>query len=442
MTTAAPALAQASDPVDALNQSCYCRTLSPERLRLELERDTRQAGLMQHILQTRPHLFSSTVVFMAGSMAHQITEVVAAVERVCALPALRETVLPRSPAIAHSGFGPRGVCMGFDFHITQGGPKLIEINTNAGGLLLNVALAKAQVACCDAMQTALPKSQCGTPLEADVLNMFVADWQRQRGDKPLTFVAIVDEAPDSQYLAPEFELFQQLFQRNGIDAAIADPAELVWSQGQLWLNGRVVDMVYNRLTDFYLAEPTQQHLREAYQTGATVFTPSPHAHALFADKRNLAELSDGNVLESWGVSDADRATLSASVPTTTLVTPALADAMWAQRRQLFFKPASGYGAKAAYRGDKLTKRVWGEILTGSFVAQALVPPGERLIQVDGVQADLKFDVRAYTYAGKVQLLAARVYSGQTTNFRTQGGGFAPIIVLNTPENPHGQTTLC
>jgi hypothetical protein len=72
----------------------------------------------------------------------------------------------------------------------------------------------------------------------------------------------------------------------------------------------------------------------------------------------------------------------------------------------------------------------------------LVPPGERLIQVDGVQADLKFDVRAYTYAGKVQLLAARVYSGQTTNFRTQGGGFAPIIVLNTPENPHGQTTLC
>jgi uncharacterized circularly permuted ATP-grasp superfamily protein len=117
------------------------------------------------------------------------------------------------------------------------------------------------------------------------------------------------------------------------------------------------------------------------------------------------------------------------VPQTRLVTPERADALWAQRRQLFFKPVAGFGAKAAYRGDKLTRRVWGEILAGDFVAQALVPPSERLIEVDGVLADLKFDIRAYTYAGQVQLLAARMYTGQTTNFRTQGGGFAPVIVV-------------
>jgi hypothetical protein len=90
---------------------------------------------------------------------------------------------------------------------------------------------------------------------------------------------------------------------------------------------------------------------------------------------------------------------------------------------------AGFGAKAAYRGDKLTRRVWGEILAGDFVAQALVPPGERLIEVDGLLSELKFDIRAYTYAGQVQLLAARMYAGQTTNFRTQGGGFAPVIVV-------------
>jgi hypothetical protein len=27
----------------------------------------------------------------------------------------------------------------------------------------------------------------------------------------------------------------------------------------------------------------------------------------------------------------------------------------------------------------------------------------------------------------VQLLAARTYQGQTTNFRTEGGGFAPVL---------------
>ena len=40
---------------------------------------------------------------------------------------------------------------------------------------------------------------------------------------------------------------------------------------------------------------------------------------------------------------------------------------------------------------------------------------------------LKLDVRNYVYDGQVQLLAARLYQGQTTNFRTPGGGFAPVI---------------
>jgi hypothetical protein len=39
---------------------------------------------------------------------------------------------------------------------------------------------------------------------------------------------------------------------------------------------------------------------------------------------------------------------------------------------------------------------------------------------------MKFDRRAYTYDGAVQWVAARLYQGQTTNFRTPGGGFAPV----------------
>jgi hypothetical protein len=40
------------------------------------------------------------------------------------------------------------------------------------------------------------------------------------------------------------------------------------------------------------------------------------------------------------------------------------------------KPAAGYGSKATYRGDKLTKRVWEEMAKTTYVAQALVPPSE------------------------------------------------------------------
>jgi uncharacterized circularly permuted ATP-grasp superfamily protein len=141
-------------------------------------------------------------------------------------------------------------------------------------------------------------------------------------------------------------------------------------------------------------------------------------------------LSNDTLLASWGALDTDRAVLRAAVPQTRLVEAGQAEELWAQRKQLFFKPVAGYGSKATYRGDKLTKRDWGEILSGDFVAQALVAPSERQIKVDEVVTDLKFDIRAYTYAGQVQLLAARMYSGQTTNFRTEGGGFAPVVVAS------------
>jgi len=46
--------------------------------------------------------------------------------------------------------------------------------------------------------------------------------------------------------------------------------------------------------------------------------------------------------------------------------------------------------------------------------------------VDGERQSRKVDIRNYTYEGEVQLIAARLYQGQTTNFRTPGGGFAPV----------------
>jgi len=52
---------------------------------------------------------------------------------------------------------------------------------------------------------------------------------------------------------------------------------------------------------------------------------------------------------------------------------------------------------------------------------------------------MKFDLRAYAYAGEVQWNAARVYQGQTTNFRTEGGGFAPVFTLGEEEERTGST---
>lgn len=423
------AAAASLNTVEGLNTVCFCRTLNAERLRENLESVPSLAGLAQRIVQTRPHLFSSTVVFVTPEMAASIAATVAAIERVIALPQYQAAALPRAPMIAQHAFGPAGAFMGYDFHLGAQGPRLIEINTNAGGALLTAALARAQRSCCEAMNWAFTPNAELQVLDETFLSMFAAEWRLQRGNVPMGSIAIVDDAPAAQYLAPEFELLQQLFRRHGVSASIADPKELEWREGKLWHQGAAVDMVYNRLTDFYLAEHGHSALRDAYAAGAVALTPHPRAHALHADKRNLIALSDDALLATWGVTASDRELLKATVPRTRMVTAECADELWAGRRRLFFKPVAGYGGKAAYRGDKLTRRVWEEIQAGDFVAQALVPPGERLIEVDGVQSDLKFDVRAYTYDGKVLLLAARMYAGQTTNFRTPGGGFAPVVVV-------------
>jgi hypothetical protein len=149
--------------------------------------------------------------------------------------------------------------MGYDFHMGADGPRLIEINTNAGGALLNAALARAHRTCCDSMQGLFDTSTDLLQLDATFVAMFRAEWRAQRGETPLRTVLIVDDAPDTQYLAPEFALARQLFLQHGITAAVADARELQWHDGALWHPalpaGQPVDLIYNRLTDFDLSDP-------------------------------------------------------------------------------------------------------------------------------------------------------------------------------------------
>ena len=416
---------------DSLNLGCVCSTLQPDLLRQALDVGAGLPGTALELATSRPHLFSATPVYVSAADYARMESGVAALERVTALPGYQAEALQRAPAIAYRAFGPRGVFMGYDFHLTSGGPRLIEINTNAGGALLHTAALRAHRSCCEPMDHLFDTPAGREQLAQVFVDMFQSEWQTQRDSAALRSIAIVDDDPGEQYLAPEFELARELFLARGIQAVITDPRQLDWRDGALWhpALANPIDLVYNRLTDFYLAEPGHASLREAYEAGATVVTPHPRAHALHADKRNLIAFSDDARLAEWGASPADRAVLAEVVPCTQLVTAENAEGLWSQRRQLFFKPANGYGSRAAYRGDKLTRRVWGEILAAPYVAQTLVPPSERLVDVAGVPTRLKLDIRAYAYDGRIQLLAARTWAGQTTNFRTAGGGFSPVVVL-------------
>jgi hypothetical protein len=213
-----------------------------------------------------------------------------------------------------------------------------------------------------------------------------------------------------------------------MEAVISDAAELSWARGELRAAGQPIDMVYNRLVDFSFDEPGHAALRAAYLSDAAVVTPNPRNHAVFADKRNLTVLSDIEVLRRWKI-PAHTISALAALPRARRVSSQNAHSLWMERKRLFFKPASGHGGKAVYRGDKLTRSVWADICAGDYIAQELAPPGERQVLVDGIPETRKMDVRLYTYDGALLLAAARLYQGQTTNFRTPGGGFAPVFFL-------------
>ena len=80
-------------------------------------------------------------------------------------------------------------------------------------------------------------------------------------------------------------------------------------------------------------------------------------------------------------------------------------------------------------GRQGNKGVWAEIVAGCYVAQEFAPPSERVIRLDGASQARKADVRLYVYDGQILISAARLYQGQATNFRTPGGGFAPVFAV-------------
>lgn len=388
--------------IEMLNSECFCISLDDDALRRALESELGAPGLFHLVEERCPYLFAARPVFVSNTHMDNMAQAIRAIESVIALPAYRAQVLADAPAIARH---------------------------DPGGAMLNAVLARAQRACCAEVEEMLPPLSSAAELEQAVADMFLSEWALSKRERPLRCIAIVDEAPQQQYLYPEFLLFQQLFQRHGLQAVIADPSELTLRDGVLWHGATAIDMVYNRLTDFLLEAPSSAALRAAYLSHAVVLTPHPQAHALYADKRNLALLGDADRLQALGVPAPVREILVAGIPRTEVVQPANAERLWSERRKLFFKPMAGYGSRAAYRGDKLTKRVWEDILAGDYVAQAIVAPGQRTIDNEEAPQVLKFDVRNYAYGDRVQWVAARLYQGQTTNFRTPGGGFAPVYSL-------------
>jgi hypothetical protein len=374
-----------------------------------LAADLGDAGLVE-ALKGRLGLLSPCAVILPRREAERVAQAVHALDAAFAQPDLVAVALEIARGDGLPDFGLGGWVLGFDFHLTPEGPRLIEINTNPGGMLAVAVQARALAAL-------RPELGEAPEVEGLALDAFRDEWRRQRGEVPLRRVAIIDDDPPGQYLDPEFHLYRRVFERAGIAAEVIDPGQ--FDPGRF-------EMVYNRLVDFSLDSPSHAALAAAWRDGRTVVTPDPRAHFLFSDKRVLALLSDEPALRSLGLRPDIAATVARVVPPTVPVSAANAEELWAERKRWFFKPAKGHAGKAVYRGEKMSNSVWPTVLASPYVAQRYVPAGR--LHLDHAGGEMKMDLRANAWQGGVVQMAARLYEGQATNFRTPGGGFAPIFV--------------
>jgi len=291
--------------------------------------------------------------------------------------------------------------MGYDFHVTDHGPKLIEINNNAGGLF-----QRGQW---------LPQPEWSAwsgSLSQRLLAMFPTQWRT---------IAIVDEDIREQSMYPEMQGYAQLLADDGRQVFLLHPHELVAGQGGLYHHGVRIDAIYNRHTDFYLESDAMQVIRAAFEAGEVALNPHPRSYALIGDKSRLVDMWTLDLLESV-LTESEVAQIRAVVPPCLRMGDQEPEQWWQQRKQWVFKPAARHGGKGVMRGSDISRNRFAQLVFDGMVAQKVVPPSR--VQMGGEQ--FKVDFRLYMHGEQAIALAGRVWRGAVTNFRHPGSGWAVI----------------
>ena len=300
--------------------------------------------------------------------------------------------------------------LSYDVHPTADGPVLIEVNTNAGGVLAALAAARQVNDCCAEWEQ--------DRLHGRLLELFQHDLL---GGEPRKagVVAIVDDALASQPLLGEMRALGAMMRDQGADVRVIDAAELDYRDGRLRHGDLAIDRIYWRSTDFTLEEPRHASVRRAVAEGTTVLAPSVQAYQAIADKRRFVEWSQHPELARDAVT-GQRFLIAETVP----MNSRTADAWHDDRKHWVFKPVSGHGSQGVYVGKSISRHRLLQLPADQYLAQRYFPHPK----LERAEVVWKYDIRLFADRGQIIGAAARLFQGQVMGMRTPGSGFAPIRV--------------
>ncbi len=317
-----------------------------------------------------------------------------------------ESILPE---IAHLNPANASALMGYDFHLTPDGPKLIEINNNAAGLWSWKTKAWLEQPIDSNLQSNLHQR-----IDA----MFPKQWDN---------IAILDEKVKQQFFYPEMQAYAKVLSENGRDVSIISPEDLKQKDdGYLYLEYKKVTAIYNRHTDFYLESEALKHIKNAYLHHKVEMSPHPRSYALVADKGRMVDWWKADFFKDVLAHDQQNIIYNI-VPKIQKLANWDVDDVWLKRKKYVFKPTSSHGGKGVLIGKSLRNKRFRMMLETpqDIVVQEFVPAP--LIEFDGI--NYKYDIRLYMCGEKLIGLAARLFQGSVTNFSHPNSGFYPVRII-------------
>ena len=279
--------------------------------------------------------------------------------------------------------------MGFDFHLTPIGPKLIEINTNAGGFA--------------ALIETCPHPDKKQLMKDSFVRALKDEYTTFNLSTPLNHICILDDDIKNQWLYPEMVYFADLLTSYGFKVSLAVPHDLELKNNIVFYQGLRVDFIYNRVIDFRLSQPNHQVLRNIILNNAAAVSPQPAVYARSADKRLL--------LNNY----------HSVLPQACLLQDKTVDEWKLLRKRFVFKPLNSAASKGVYRGDHVSLKKLTE-LPPDTLAQELIPPPRAS---DGT----KYDLRVFTSGTQILGIASRHFNGQVMEMRTPGSGIRWVEII-------------
>ncbi|HEX3867297.1 MAG TPA: circularly permuted type 2 ATP-grasp protein [Gemmatimonadaceae bacterium] len=284
------------------------------------------------------------------------------------------------------------------------------------------------------------------PARHDVLHALLDAYAQWSGTRALPRIAIVDWADVPT--RSEFVLFQEYFERQGLDCVIVDPADITYAAGRLASSHGPIDLVYKRVLLTELVERggsgIDHPILRAVRDHAVCMVNPPSCKILHK-KASLAVLHDERNAHVYD--ENERAAITASIPWTRVVEERRTTHEGAEidllpfvaehKDQLVLKPNDEYGGKGIVLGWEADDAAWTSTIELALrepyiVQQRIALPTEPYpSMVDGKVrvADRMVDTAPYVaYGDHVDGCLTRLATAALLNVTAGGGSQTPTFI--------------